>query len=168
MAGVCLSSCCCGALNILSLATGKDEREGSSPSWFNVHEIERIQHYVRQLLDHRPTVPCSDIGIIAPYQKQVCSPSLTPLPCTFDAAIFSVLLLAAVTPVPTTITKRSGNVWALHPLFACLPICNRGVLEKKRLGGGGMPGTQEAIVETLFLLNLACNGVGLFTGVQDT
>lgn len=51
---------------------GKDDREANSPSWFNVHEVEMVRDYVLQLLETRknPIQP-EEIGIIAPYQKQV-------------------------------------------------------------------------------------------------
>ena len=56
---------------------GKDEREGTSPSFFNVAEVETIERYLRKLLDEnvrsrglkhlRPEM----IGIISPYKRQV-------------------------------------------------------------------------------------------------
>ena len=56
---------------------GKDEREGSSPSFFNVAEVETIERYLRKLLDDnvrsrglkhlRPEM----IGVISPYKRQV-------------------------------------------------------------------------------------------------
>jgi len=56
---------------------GKDEREGSSPSFFNVAEVETIDRYLRKLLDDnvrsrglkhlRPEM----IGVISPYKRQV-------------------------------------------------------------------------------------------------
>ena len=49
---------------------GRDIREGNSPSWFNIHEIEKVRHYVLLLLESK-TLNEQDIGIIAPYQKQV-------------------------------------------------------------------------------------------------
>ena len=44
----------------------------NSPSWFNRHEVEVVKDYVELLLSTRknPLRP-EDIGIIAPYQKQV-------------------------------------------------------------------------------------------------
>uniref|UniRef100_A0A671WXY4 RNA helicase n=1 Tax=Sparus aurata TaxID=8175 RepID=A0A671WXY4_SPAAU len=55
---------------------GVDEREGSSPSFFNVTEVEVLMDYVEKLLQKQakkvqPAVSPSDIGIIAPYRKQV-------------------------------------------------------------------------------------------------
>ncbi|KAM3618064.1 uncharacterized protein V6R79_014760 [Siganus canaliculatus] len=56
--------------------TGIDEREASSPSFFNRSEVEVLMDYVRKLLlTHSkkgiPTMTPGDIGIIAPYRKQV-------------------------------------------------------------------------------------------------
>lgn len=57
--------------------TGIDEREESSPSFFNVAEVEVLMDYVRKLLQsngkkgHGNIAP-REIGIIAPYRKQVC------------------------------------------------------------------------------------------------
>eukprot|EP00040_Diaphanoeca_grandis_P035093 m.219666 g.219666 ORF g.219666 m.219666 type:complete len:1197 (-) comp33300_c1_seq1:100-3690(-) len=52
---------------------GKDEREESSPSWFNPHEVTKVVGYVRDLLETRKNgvIRPKDIGIIAPYAKQV-------------------------------------------------------------------------------------------------
>jgi len=52
---------------------GKDEREGNSPSWFNIHEIARVMEYVKLLLNttKNPIRSMDEIGIIAPYRKQV-------------------------------------------------------------------------------------------------
>lgn len=50
--------------------TGDNAREGNSPSWFNAAEVEQVLVYVERLLGGRK-VSASDIGIIAPYQKQV-------------------------------------------------------------------------------------------------
>lgn len=56
--------------------TGIDEREESSPSFFNVAEVEVLMDYVRKLLQsngkkgHGIIAP-REIGIIAPYRKQV-------------------------------------------------------------------------------------------------
>ena len=52
---------------------GKDEREEASPSWFNSHEIARVIVEVKDLLGTRRHggVKPADIGIIAPYAKQV-------------------------------------------------------------------------------------------------
>lgn len=54
---------------------GIDAREASSPSFFNVAEVEVLISYVRKLLEtqgkSQGTLAPSDIGIIAPYRKQV-------------------------------------------------------------------------------------------------
>ncbi|KAI9530694.1 hypothetical protein NQZ68_000185 [Dissostichus eleginoides] len=56
--------------------TGVDEQEGNSPSFFNVAEVEVLMDYVRKLMQTQgkkglATISPSDIGIIAPYRKQV-------------------------------------------------------------------------------------------------
>ncbi|XP_053171020.1 putative helicase mov-10-B.1 isoform X1 [Scomber japonicus] len=55
---------------------GKDEREANSPSFFNVSEIEVLVDYLTKLLETQgkkglPKLSPKDIGIIAPYRKQV-------------------------------------------------------------------------------------------------
>uniref|UniRef100_A0A8C2GL98 RNA helicase n=1 Tax=Cyprinus carpio TaxID=7962 RepID=A0A8C2GL98_CYPCA len=55
---------------------GKDERESNSPSFFNIFEIEIIVDYLKKLLLTQAKRGISrisprDIGIIAPYRKQV-------------------------------------------------------------------------------------------------
>ncbi|XP_008285144.1 putative helicase mov-10-B.2 [Stegastes partitus] len=55
---------------------GVDAREKNSPSFFNVAEVEVLMDYVRKLLQSRSkkglaTIAPRDIGIIAPYRKQV-------------------------------------------------------------------------------------------------
>uniref|UniRef100_UPI0037E7FEF8 putative helicase mov-10-B.1 n=1 Tax=Semicossyphus pulcher TaxID=241346 RepID=UPI0037E7FEF8 len=55
---------------------GKDEREANSPSFFNVSEIEVLIDYLTKLMDTQgkkglPKLSAKDIGIIAPYRKQV-------------------------------------------------------------------------------------------------
>ena len=51
---------------------GKDEREESSPSWFNVSEVEQVLDYVTKLVQQTRTnaVEAREIGIITPYAKQ--------------------------------------------------------------------------------------------------
>ena len=56
--------------------TGVDEREASSPSFFNIAEVEVLMDYVKKLLCTQgkkglATISPRDIGIIAPYRKQV-------------------------------------------------------------------------------------------------
>ena len=53
---------------------GKDERESNSPSWFNADESLLVKQYVMKLLQDSPrglAIKETDIGIIAPYRKQV-------------------------------------------------------------------------------------------------
>ncbi|MEQ2179681.1 hypothetical protein GOODEAATRI_027610, partial [Goodea atripinnis] len=52
---------------------GTEMREGNSPSWFNPVEAVQVMLYCCQLAKklYNPVHP-SDIGIIAPYRKQVC------------------------------------------------------------------------------------------------
>ncbi|KAL1020483.1 hypothetical protein UPYG_G00000620 [Umbra pygmaea] len=55
---------------------GRDEREENSPSFFNVAEVEVLMDYVIKLLQGQgkrglATISPRDIGIIAPYRKQV-------------------------------------------------------------------------------------------------
>ncbi|KAF9003324.1 RNA helicase [Cyathus striatus] len=50
---------------------GKDLREASSPSFFNIDEILQVKQYVKQLREDRQfRTSDSDIGIIAPYHAQ--------------------------------------------------------------------------------------------------
>ncbi|XP_012690883.1 putative helicase mov-10-B.1 [Clupea harengus] len=55
---------------------GKDEREANSPSFFNVTEVETLISYLTKLKLTQgkrgiPKLTSKDIGIIAPYRKQV-------------------------------------------------------------------------------------------------
>ncbi|MEE6512435.1 hypothetical protein FKM82_019425 [Ascaphus truei] len=55
---------------------GKDDREGNSPSFFNVNEIEQLMFYLSALLETQgkkglAKISPKDIGIISPYRKQV-------------------------------------------------------------------------------------------------
>jgi helicase MOV-10 len=53
---------------------GKDMREESSPSWFNIAEVEQVLKYAKWLLENQTgteRVKPEHIGIIAPYAKQV-------------------------------------------------------------------------------------------------
>lgn len=64
---------------------GKDEREANSPSFFNVAEIQVLMEYLRKLLQTQgkkglATLSPKDIGIIAPYRKQVGLHPLKTLP----------------------------------------------------------------------------------------
>ncbi|XP_069378985.1 putative helicase mov-10-B.2 isoform X2 [Paralichthys olivaceus] len=56
--------------------TGVDQREASSPSFFNIAEVEVLMEYVKKLMETQgkkglATISPKDIGIIAPYRKQV-------------------------------------------------------------------------------------------------
>ena len=51
---------------------GRDEREGTSPSWFNSDEAIQVLRYVESLLRMRGTgLQQEDIGVITPYNKQM-------------------------------------------------------------------------------------------------
>ncbi|GCB60273.1 hypothetical protein scyTo_0009148 [Scyliorhinus torazame] len=51
---------------------GNEMREGSNPSWFNPKEAVQVMRYCCLLSKHYTNpVPLSEIGVIAPYQKQV-------------------------------------------------------------------------------------------------
>ncbi|XP_042224254.1 putative helicase mov-10-B.1 isoform X2 [Homarus americanus] len=57
---------------IFHAARGRDDREGTSPSFFNALEVSTVIGYVKKLLDTRsPKVMARDIGIITPYRRQV-------------------------------------------------------------------------------------------------
>ena len=61
---------------IFKEVTGVDEREASSPSFFNIAEVVVLMDYVKLLLSTQGkkgqgTISPKDIGIIAPYRKQV-------------------------------------------------------------------------------------------------
>ncbi|XP_050841860.1 RNA helicase Mov10l1 [Serinus canaria] len=51
---------------------GSETREGRSPSWFNPAEAVQVMMYCCQLArSEYSSVPVTDIGVIAPYRKQV-------------------------------------------------------------------------------------------------
>lgn len=54
-------------------------REGNNPSWFNPGEAVQVMLYCCQLAKrlYNPISP-TDIGIIAPYRKQVTNTKATP------------------------------------------------------------------------------------------
>lgn len=58
---------------LVFLSQGTEMREGKNPSWFNPVEAVQVMLYCCQLAKklYNPVHP-SDIGIIAPYRKQVC------------------------------------------------------------------------------------------------
>ena len=48
---------------------GQDMREGNSPSFFNPAEVALVDDYLKRLIEYG--IKPRDIGIIAPYRKQV-------------------------------------------------------------------------------------------------
>ncbi|VDC03812.1 unnamed protein product [Peniophora sp. CBMAI 1063] len=51
---------------------GSNERESTSPSYFNILEAEQVKRYIDELIaDKRINVRYEDIGVIAPYHAQV-------------------------------------------------------------------------------------------------
>ncbi|KAI0062752.1 P-loop containing nucleoside triphosphate hydrolase protein [Artomyces pyxidatus] len=56
---------------VFHATVGKDAREGSSPSFFNVEEVLQVKAYVEEILsDTQFPIEAKEIGIIAPYQAQ--------------------------------------------------------------------------------------------------
>ncbi|OBZ77616.1 putative helicase MOV-10 [Grifola frondosa] len=60
---------------IFHAVTGKDDREASSPSFFNIDEATQVRYYVEELRANRrvrikASVADADIGVIAPYHAQ--------------------------------------------------------------------------------------------------
>ncbi|KZV62176.1 P-loop containing nucleoside triphosphate hydrolase protein [Peniophora sp. CONT] len=52
--------------------SGTNERESTSPSYFNILEAEQVKRYIDELVaDKRVNVRYEDIGVIAPYHAQV-------------------------------------------------------------------------------------------------
>ena len=50
---------------------GKDEREDTSPSFFNAEEVSAVVNYVKQLNEARGLpLKMAEIGIISPYHRQ--------------------------------------------------------------------------------------------------
>ncbi|KAJ6572162.1 P-loop containing nucleoside triphosphate hydrolase protein [Mycena capillaripes] len=50
---------------------GKDDREASSPSFFNIDEVTQVKTYIQNLRsDRRVRITDNDIGVIAPYHAQ--------------------------------------------------------------------------------------------------
>ncbi|KAJ6608247.1 P-loop containing nucleoside triphosphate hydrolase protein [Mycena sp. CBHHK59/15] len=51
--------------------SGKDDREASSPSFFNIDEVTQVKAYIQNLRsDRRFRITDNDIGVIAPYHAQ--------------------------------------------------------------------------------------------------
>ncbi|CAL1708616.1 unnamed protein product [Somion occarium] len=56
---------------IFHAVSGEDQREASSPSFFNISEVTQVKKYVQYLReDRRFRITNDEIGIIAPYQAQ--------------------------------------------------------------------------------------------------
>ncbi|KAK7684935.1 hypothetical protein QCA50_011770 [Cerrena zonata] len=56
---------------IFHAVSGEDQREASSPSFFNISEVTQVKKYVQALRDDRKfRITNNDIGIITPYQAQ--------------------------------------------------------------------------------------------------
>lgn len=73
MSNACFSfEICINLLHFYILLQGIEMREGSNPSWFNPGEAVQAMLYCCQLAKrlYNP-IPATDIGIIAPYKKQV-------------------------------------------------------------------------------------------------
>lgn len=60
------------AVHVDFVLKGAEMREGSNPSWFNPAEAVQVMMYCCQLAKrlYNP-IPATDIGVIAPYKKQV-------------------------------------------------------------------------------------------------
>eukprot|EP00095_Tigriopus_kingsejongensis_P010515 maker-scaffold45_size475391-snap-gene-1.17 protein:Tk10515 transcript:maker-scaffold45_size475391-snap-gene-1.17-mRNA-1 annotation:"helicase mov-10" len=57
---------------IFHSVAGTDKREGRSPSFFNTEEVNFVVDYIQKLiLETKPRVMGSDIGVISPYRQQV-------------------------------------------------------------------------------------------------
>ncbi|KAI3612884.1 rna helicase [Moniliophthora roreri] len=57
---------------VFHAVSGKDDREASSPSFFNIDEVTTVKSLVQKLrADRRIRISDNDIGIIAPYHAQV-------------------------------------------------------------------------------------------------
>ncbi|KAJ9511448.1 hypothetical protein QJQ45_029893 [Haematococcus lacustris] len=68
----CAPAAACSFPIIFHHVVGKDEREGNSPSWFNIQEVALVGKYVNALLSMRANrLTPLDIGCITAYRKQV-------------------------------------------------------------------------------------------------
>lgn len=70
---------------------GRDEREGSNPSWFNRYEISMVVEYIGKLTEGKEGLNGEDIGVIAPYRQQVLK-----LKNTLDSLGFSGIKVGSV------------------------------------------------------------------------
>ncbi|KAF8217659.1 P-loop containing nucleoside triphosphate hydrolase protein [Mycena galopus ATCC 62051] len=56
---------------IFHAISGKDDREASSPSFFNIDEVSQVKEYIQKLrADRRFRITDNDIGVITPYHAQ--------------------------------------------------------------------------------------------------
>ncbi|KAF7323583.1 RNA helicase [Mycena kentingensis (nom. inval.)] len=56
---------------------GRDQREGFSPSFFNIDEASIVRRYIGSLLsNHKLRLRAEDIGVITPYHAQRCKINL--------------------------------------------------------------------------------------------
>ncbi|KIJ63044.1 hypothetical protein HYDPIDRAFT_93305 [Hydnomerulius pinastri MD-312] len=56
---------------IFHAVQGKDDREASSPSFFNIDEVTIVKKYIQKLRDDRKIrISDGDIGVITPYHAQ--------------------------------------------------------------------------------------------------
>ena len=65
---------------------GREQKEKSSPSWFNPHEVIEVFKWVEKLLPHsnkKPHIKAKNIGIITPYHQQVSSFMHQCMECTY-------------------------------------------------------------------------------------
>jgi hypothetical protein len=57
---------------IIHNVAGKEDREDTSPSWFNLAECDRVMHYIRQLQQSSQIQDVeTDVVVIAPYAGQI-------------------------------------------------------------------------------------------------
>ncbi|KAI0336614.1 P-loop containing nucleoside triphosphate hydrolase protein [Cubamyces sp. BRFM 1775] len=57
---------------VFHYVSGENERESTSPSYFNIEEATEVLEYIKQLLrDRQHPIRAADIGVIAPYYAQV-------------------------------------------------------------------------------------------------
>ncbi|KAH9887301.1 P-loop containing nucleoside triphosphate hydrolase protein [Cubamyces lactineus] len=57
---------------VFHYVSGENERESTSPSYFNIDEATEVLEYIKQLLrDRQHPIRAADIGVIAPYYAQV-------------------------------------------------------------------------------------------------
>jgi helicase MOV-10 len=52
---------------------GKDMREGDSPSWFNITEVQLVSEVITRVKESYPRITNDQFGVITPYNKQAQS-----------------------------------------------------------------------------------------------